>query len=122
MTQMVGFIKDAHPDTDVYTVDLYDDFVSTYLIPCDCVVSILLLLSAARHMSTMRHTISLSIIMLVHFATCICLASFPGFPSSFPSLAVRELQATESWKGSLGTRLVSVYGVGHISGMQFSRS
>ena len=66
------------------------------------------------------------------------LASFPGFPSSFPSLAVREyslvprlpfqlsivsrtasdgklegkpgneviriLQATESWKGSLGTR------------------
>ena len=26
-----------------------------------------------------------------------------GFPSSFPSLAVRE--ATESWKGSLGSRL-----------------
>ena len=29
-------------------------------------------------------------------------ASFPGFPSSFPSLAVPVLQATESWKGSDG--------------------
>ena len=34
------------------------------------------------------------------------LASFPGFPSSFLSLAVREKRrAKESWKGSLGTRL-----------------
>ena len=45
----------------------------------------------------------------VHYRQTQILASFPGFPSSFLSLAVLSafpvLQATESWKGSLGTRL-----------------